>query len=486
MRKLILVLAACLAALSLRAQQYPELGAKLDAYYAALMGETASVQMKECDFLVESCQDSLVRQFVALHIYDHYLRSRIMGDDAVAVHMVDRWFASGAIPMHSDTDLLNAKVFAEFNRSSLVGVPAPSVRLRDPAGTWVELPRKGACSVLYFYDTGCATCKVETGRLKALVAENRWDVSVYAIYVGADASAWEAYRQGFDGVVHLWDPGMESDWQRLYGVLKTPQLVLVGDDGLVSGRGLDTPALRLLLERTFSPEQYVYGEPARMEQLSRLFAPYGDTLRTQDVLDVADYLAARTFGEGDVDAFKQVTGDLLYYLSSRKTEACRDAVAPFVERFIRIPDVWTSAADTLQVLSLADMLCTLSARTPVGEPVPDMAVPGVLRRRPCLFFRDGKEGTFKLRKLKGSPAYVVFYSAGCSACAELLSQVDSLVSARRRMRVLLVDMDAIMTDQPELAGQLLDTFDLSGLPFVLELDRKGIVRHRYVDLTNNH
>ena len=486
MRKGILVLAACLAALTLRAQQYPELGAKLDAYFAALMGESASVQIQECDFLVESCQDSLVRQFVALHIYDHYLRSRIMGDDAVAVHMVDRWFSSGAIAMHSDTDLMNAKVFAEFNRSSLVGAPAPSVRLRNPAGDWVELPRKGECSVLYFYDTGCSTCKVETGRLKALVAEKRWDVPVYAIYVGADASAWEAWRRDFDGVVHLWDPDMESDWQRLYGVLKTPQLVLVGDDGLVAGRGLDTPALRLLLERTFSPEQYVYGEPAQLEQLSRLFAPYGDTLRTQDVLDVADYLAARTFGEGDVDAFKQVTGDLLYYLSSRKTEACRDAVAPFVDRFIRIPDVWTSAADTLQVLSLADMLCALSARTPVGEPVPDLAVPGVLRRRPCLFFRDGKEGTYKLRRLKGSPAYVVFYSAGCSACAELLSRVDSLVSARRRMRVLLVDMDAIMTDQPELAGQLLDSFDLSGLPFVLELDRKGIVRHRYVDLTNNH
>ena len=486
MKKLLLVLAACLAALSLRAQQYPELGAKLDAYYAALVGESAAVQIRECDFLVESCQDSLVRQFVALHIYDHYLRSRIMGDDAVAVHMVDRWFAGGDIPMHSETDLLNAKVYAEFNRSSLVGAQAPAVRLKDPSGAWQELPRKGEYGVLYFYDTGCATCKVETARLKALVAEKRWDVPVYAVYVGADAQAWEAYRKDFDGVVHLWDPEMESDWQRLYGVLKTPQMVLVGADGLVAGRGLDTPALRILLERSFSPETYVYGEPAQLEQLSRLFDVYGDTLRTQDVLDVADYLAARTFGEGDVDAFKQVTGDLLYYLSSRKTEACRDAVAPFVERFIRVPDVWTSAADTLQVLSLADMLCELSSRTPVGEPVPDLAVPGVLRRKPCLFSRDGKEGLFKLRKLKGSPAYVVFYSAGCGACAELLARVDSLVQASRRTRVLLVDMDAVMTDLPELAGQLLDTFDLSGLPFVLELDRKGIVRHRYVDLTNNH
>ena len=29
------------------------------------------------------------RQYVALKIYDHYLQSRIMGDDGVAVHLAD-------------------------------------------------------------------------------------------------------------------------------------------------------------------------------------------------------------------------------------------------------------------------------------------------------------------------------------------------------------------------------------------------------------
>lgn len=486
MRKWLLSLVALLSAFLLKAQEYPELGAKLDAYYAALVGESAQVQMEECDFLVSSCRDSLVRQYVALHIYDHYLRSKVMGDDAVAVHMVDRWFASGEIPMHSDTDLLNAKVFAEFNRASLIGEKAPVLQLKDPDGKAVRMPASGAASVLYFYDTGCSTCKVETARLKELVAQAQYPVTVYAVYVGGDQAAWEAYRKDFDGVVHLWDPAMDSYWQRQYGVLKTPQMVLVGADGVVSGRGLDTPALRLLLDQTFSRKEYVYGEADQMDQLSTLFEAYGDTLTTQDVLDVADYLALRTFGEGNIDAFRQVMGELLYFISSNRKEAFKEAVMPFVDRYIRIPDVWTGQTDTLQVLPLAVMMYELSSRTPVGEPLPDIGVQGVLRKKPCLFAPDRKKGEYRLSRFKGQPGYLVFYSAGCSACEALLQEVDALVKSSRKARVLLVDVDAVMTDTPVQAVQLLDRFDLSGLPLVVEVDGEGIVRRRYVDLLNNH
>ena len=40
-----------------------------------------------------------------------------------------------------------------------------------------------------------------------------------------------------------------------------------------------------------------------------------------------------------------------------------------------------------------------------------------------------------------------------------------------------------MTDAPEQGRLLLDTFDLSALPMVVELDKKGVVQHKYVDLT---
>lgn len=486
MRKLIFLSAVLLIpALNLFGQEdpYPELGAKLEQYFVALAGEQADVQSGECDFLIESCEDSLVRQYVALKIWDHYSESNIMGDDAVAVHIADKWFLSGKIKMKSGADLFAAQIFSQFNRSSLVGMQAPSLELFSPKGDHVIVPETGSYSVLYFYDVGCATCKKETPRFQKLISSGKYEgLKVFAIYVGSSAEEWTSYRADFTGVTHLWDPDVTSDWQMLYGVLGTPRMFLVGPDGTIIGRGLDTPALELLLNKEFSREEYVYGQEAEMEKIAGLFSVYGDTIKVADIMSVADYMAARTFGEGDINTYKQIFGDILYYLFSQKTEVYRDAAVPFIDKYINLPEVWNTEADKAQVTSLASLMAELAARTPAGTPVPDIKVPGVLRRKPGLFAKGSREGEFSLARLKGNPSYVVFYTGGCSSCKETLAAVDALVSANRKVRILLVDMDTIMSDNPDLATKLLDSFDLSALPFVIQLDRGGIVLHRYVQL----
>ena len=54
------------------------LSARLEEYFAALVHEDTDVQKRECDFLIESSSDSLVRQYVALEIYEHYADSPVM------------------------------------------------------------------------------------------------------------------------------------------------------------------------------------------------------------------------------------------------------------------------------------------------------------------------------------------------------------------------------------------------------------------------
>ena len=78
MKKLLACLLTGVLGLSVALAQepYPELGAKLDEYFIALAGESAAVQNAECDFLISACQDSLVRQYTALKIYDHGRRCR--------------------------------------------------------------------------------------------------------------------------------------------------------------------------------------------------------------------------------------------------------------------------------------------------------------------------------------------------------------------------------------------------------------------------
>lgn len=482
MKRVLTVLAALFAALLLRAQnpQFEALGAKLEEYLAAIAGEPVPAQNAECDFLIESCKDSLTRQYVALKLYDHYLRSKIMGEDGVAVHIADTWFIPGKVAMHSDLDLLDARVFAEFNRDALLGAPAPRLSLLSPDGDDVVVPVPGSYTVLYFFDTSCSTCRIETPRLCKFLRETDFPLTTVAVFTGIEPEEWEEYRAlslDAPGLVHAWDPELDSDYQRKYGVLQTPRMFLVGPDGTILGRGLDTPALALLTERLSGGSSYVYGTREGTDLYEKVFAGYGEDLKPSDVVEVADYVAERTFGEGSVEEFKHMEGDLLYWLSSRTGETYKEGTLLFIDKYITgIDGVWTTAEDTSKVVSMALLMKELLERTPVGSTVPALKVHGELLRKPCLFRKASKTGVFPLRKAD----YLVFYTPGCGRCEETLSAARDL--ADNRSKVLLVNMDEIFSSYPEEAQTLLDTFDLSALPYVMQLGRKGVVLHRYLQL----
>ena len=482
MKRLLLALAAVFAAFTLRAQddRYEALSAKLEEYFAALAGEPLSVQNAECDYLIESCKDSLVRQFVTLKIYDHYLKSKIMGDEGVAVHIADTWLIPGKVAMKDELDLLNAKVFAEFNRQAQLGAPAPEMTLRTPDGADVTVPSSGEYTLLYFYDTSCSTCRIETPRLARFLKETAFPLKAVAVYVGSDPEAWARYRENslpVPGMVHLWDPEVESDFQRKYGVLQTPRMFLVGPDGKVVGRGLDTPALQILTDKIAGKKEYVYGTQEGTSLYEKVFAGYDNDFKPSDVLDVASYVAERTYGEGDTESFKHMEGDLLYYLSSQRGETFKEGARLFIDKYILgVPDVWTTAEDTSSVVSMALMMKELLERTPVGSAVPDLKVHGELLRKPCLFRKASKKGVFSLRKAD----YLVFYTEGCGRCEETLEAARAL--SRRKSKVLLVNVDTLYEEYPEEAHLLLDTFDLSGLPYVMQLGSGGVVLHRYLEL----
>ena len=353
------------------------LDAKLSEYLEVLTPQVQRVKEGECDFLIESCEDSLLRQRIALKAYDWYITSHVMGDEAVAIHIFDKWFADGKVKMLSEIDLMNARVFADFNRSSLLGCTAPRLSLQNMGGGLEEAPCPGRVSVLFFYDTGCTKCKVETILMKHLLQSDKHSFDFFAVYTGTSRSEWESFVEknySFDtpGVTvhHLWDPDLSSDFQRLYGVLQTPRIFMVAPDGEIIGRGLDTEA-------------------------------------------------------------------------------------------------------TIKLLPYASALQQLYDRCPVGEKLPDVSVSARL-----LTGKKSVDRIWSLRKFKGSPGYVVFYSRTCSRCQAQLAKVDSVLAGGRKTKILLVDMDRLQRDYPQMAQDCLDSFDLTVFPKIIRVDRRGRVLSR--------
>ncbi len=479
----LIILAILLSAFGLRAQvdttKFAELDARLGQYFSFLESEPAETKKVECDALIEAASDPSLRQRIALKIYDHYRNSPLMGDEAVAIHLTDKWFSTGKIAMASDQALLDAKLFADFNRQSLIGMRAPEATLRNPFGEEVTIPvvrqahqpEKGRYQILYFYDTDCVKCKVESAMLRSFLDDKNYPVDVFAIYVGSDKDSWMRWRgstfilkKGETTLSHLWDPDDESGFQLKYGVTVTPRMFLLDPDGIIVGRGLDTDALEKLLSVLVRPvaRDYEYGSEEAVELFDRLFATYGQVISAENVTDLASLLKERTLDAGDTLSFKHMEGDLLYYLSSQRTEGYKNGSALFINDYILSrPDIWNTPEDTLKVVGLAQMLDGLMKKAPVGATIPKTPI----------------KGWNKMRRKGG---FFIFATNGCPVCASETSVADLL-----HLAYLKVDMDALARQSPEVSRQLLDFFDLSSLPQIVQVGKKGVIKRRYLSFSEH-
>ena len=462
------------------------LSAKLLEYFEAMKYESVQVQKGECDFLIENTSDSLLRSYVARTIYDHFAASPVMGSEAVAIHVYDRWYKPGLVKMDSDMELLGAQVFAEFNRLSQIGCPAPELSMEAMDGSYTELfvpsDRHDRFRILYFYDTECSNCKVQSILLSNLLATESFPVEFYAIYTGDNRESWMKYiSERFDisqtsaKIVHLWDPEILSDFQRKYGILQTPRMFLVAPDGVIVGRGLDVYALSQMLHQRFDPVDLEYGSKEAADLFDGIFA--NTPVKASDITAVADQIAVSTLPHGDTLMFRQMTGDLLYYLSTRSGEGFKEGLGYLIDTYIHNNKVWNSPDDSLKIVGFAAIMDDLLSKAKSGTHVADIRVPGLR-----ITSRGEKYYKGSLRKLGADRNIIVFYTEGCHVCDAEKQAARELVASDKSVSVLLVNVDEIMRTDPSLASKLFDRFDLSSLPYLVEMDHKGLIMRRYFSL----
>lgn len=461
------------------------LGAKLDEYMLIIGTEPAEVKCEETDFLISSCTDSLVRQFTALRLYSHFMESKLMGDESVAIHIFDKWFSDGKVKMKSESDFMGARIFAEFNRQSLIGKKAPELYLENDSGAYVSLFGKGSWndrpSILFFYDSGCATCKMESIMLRSLLNGTEYHVNLYAVYTQQSGENMERFKTEYldirnpqVNVEYLWDPMSVSDFQMKYGILQTPGIFLISRDGTVIGRKLDVMALGRLMEIYCKP--YEYGSRESSAFYDEVFASYGRHPGSDDVKGLCDAIAGKTLGQKDTLRFKQMAGDLMYWLGASRGEGIKCGLEYLIDRYIAgEPAIWTTGEDSLKVLSYSEILRDLLAKAPAGERLPAVEVSGIMKIR-------GKERNKTVRLDRLRNATVVFHTEGCPVCEAELAAADSLSKADRREKFFLTDIDEVMNTDPDTAFLLFEKFDLTVMPYITETDRKGCVTRKYMSL----
>lgn len=522
------------------------LGRLLNEYTRALDDYGASYKSAECDDIIAYCHNDSTRNFAARHLFRHYMDSPLMGDEAVAIHLYDRWFAS-AISFASEEDAFAAKIFVDANRQSLLGMPAPALRLYDGNDREVSLfssgmetipegdsfvGADGRLRVLYFYATDCSVCKLYSKQLETLLSRLTRPVDLVAVYTGKDRESWEKYvreRLSWKAdkvrIFNLWDGDGKGEFVTRYGVLSTPRLFLVEKDGTIIGRRLDPEALRMLFELIEEDNQYAYGDE-RSRQLFEGLLPVDD-LTIPAVTETMNLIQRISQDKGNPAVYRHMTGDLLYYLNSHEDEHSIEVCDWFINEYILSDKIkWRGENDSLSVLHLAKFLQGLHGKAALGTPVPAVRayVEEVVPDAPVT--KIGLKGKYRLDALKKRCRFkkremlLLFYDPACSDCQEQLAkarelvcglpdaagQSDSPAAASTDNQASAPGQSSSTVTSPEAGGSeppvvilinvednmarlnekerqaLFDAFDLSSLPYLLRLAPDGSITRRYFKL----
>ncbi len=431
------------------------------------------------DALIASVPDDATRTKIAGAAFNYFVESPVMGIEGAAVHIADNYFLNKRLEWPSEATFPNLYTFVEFNRQSLLGMPAPPLVLESLEGDMVDVRSNvSGPKILYFYEDACATCARQTPLIVSLLKEYDGEapLALYAVYTQGDRTAWAKYAITNFGsidnpkvqVFNLWDPEGTSEFHKKYSVLTTPSLLLLDADNRIIGRKLDDAALAALLEQEKSFSSSLY------DLLDGVRDNIG--LDTESIADVCSAFSSR-IGDDD-DLFRDTFLGIYNYLRGQgEYEAMKSAAFVAREYIIGRPEMWSEE----MLATVGDALYRFNLN-PLGEKAADVLLKDRRGRERMLLSYSGKKY-----------AVLFFNLVSCEECThwkkELRDMKKLLKQSGARVTSVYVGPDKeewlkatggckcgwldLRTEWPD--SELYSKYDVSIAPRIYLLDADGIV-----------
>ena len=237
---------------------------KMDQYLEKLSPKHPDFIIVSADIMIEKARANKdVFQYVVSYITSTYERSKIMGMDAVFVHMVEKYYITGECEWVKAKQL--KKIIERANRISpnMIGKKPLNLVFKDPMEKYHSLYHLQAkYTLLFFYDPDCGHCKKETPKVKAVcdsLVDAGIDIKVFAVNTEFDIEKWKEFIKKFD--VGNWinvgdiqfdkegNPVATSNWREQYDIHSTPVIYLLNKDKEIIAKRINDKQIVKIIER---------------------------------------------------------------------------------------------------------------------------------------------------------------------------------------------------------------------------------------------
>lgn len=227
----------------------PVFFSKMEQYLEKLTVKHPDSINISADILVEKSRaNDEIFQYVVSYITSTYERSKIMGMDAVFVHMVENYYITNQCDWVDSTELVKIADRAQKIAPNLIGRKAAEFHdfygrpfMKDTLGIVHTLNEINAnYTVLVFFGPTCGHCKKEIPKIKHTVdslISTGYDIKTFAVATEFDKKEWKKFinDQKTGDWINVADinhdkdgnPVASSDWRDKYDIYSTPVIYLL-------------------------------------------------------------------------------------------------------------------------------------------------------------------------------------------------------------------------------------------------------------------
>lgn len=194
-------------------------------------------------------------KFYLIHYLNEYAKSNIVGMDAVYVHMVDKYYATGQAPWTEQEQLDKILESARTLRPLLIGKKAPNIELEQRDGKHISLyDVDSEYTILYFWRYDCGVCKKSTPFMKDFYAKFKdKGVKIFAVcvkFTDEVPKCWEYVDEnGIQDWIHCVDPYNMSRFTSTYDTRSTPLIFVLDHNKEILSKRIAAEQLEEVMDR---------------------------------------------------------------------------------------------------------------------------------------------------------------------------------------------------------------------------------------------
>ena len=238
---------------------------KLDKYINDLLYPNPDSVIKDIDWMLGfASADEEMTKFLLLKFVNRYLNQKYMWEDAVFVHLFEKYFANKTYPWLSESGRKTITDRAYSLMLNIIGLPGADIQLPDTSGKETTLyAHRSTYTLVCFWDPLCGHCKIIVPEIDSIYTA-KWKamgLKIFAVARETDGSMKD--WTGFISEHHLqeWthvyyskaadksriDAG-NPGYSQLYDVQSFPTLYLLDKDKRIIAKKLSFEQIDKILE----------------------------------------------------------------------------------------------------------------------------------------------------------------------------------------------------------------------------------------------